>query len=59
MDAANLELEDVNTRLEAGAAAAAAEKATLLQQLESMQRDQDALRSQVRITYTCAFNTYC
>lgn len=43
VDAANLELEDANTRLEAGAAAAAAEKALLLQQSQEVQQAADKL----------------
>ena len=43
VDAANLELEDANTRLEAGAAAAAAEQATLLQQSQEAQQAADKL----------------
>ncbi len=47
LDAANLQLEDANTRLEALASAADEEKAALLQQLEILQRDHEALKCQV------------
>lgn len=47
VDAANLELEDANTRLEALASAADEEKAALSQRLNSLQGTQDVLESQV------------
>lgn len=51
MDAANLDLEDANTHLEALASAADKEKASLLQQLLALQQDQDAFKSQVLPLY--------
>jgi len=51
VDAANLELEDANTHLEALASAADKDKAGLLQQLEALQQDRDAFKSQVLPVY--------